>query len=137
VRGGVTDAISRMVNDTTVLAVGLTTLLSKALAQIGKGLAAFVMALVFDWRLTLVATVTAPLLYVVIRTISKKIRRASRKALESQADLYRASTEALQALRVVRCTRPRGTRASGSRGSTARASGRWSRRGCTGRLPAR
>ena len=102
VRRGVTDAISRMVNDTTVLAVGLTTLLSKALAQIGKGLAAFVMALVFDWRLTLVATVTAPLLYVVIRTISKKIRRASRKALESQADLYRASTEALQALRVVK-----------------------------------
>ncbi len=102
VRRGVADTISRMVNDTTVLAVGLTALLSKAIAQIGKGAAALVMAFVFDWRLTLIALVTAPVLYGVIRTISRKIRRASRKALESQADLYQASTEALQALRVVK-----------------------------------
>lgn len=102
VRRGVADVISRMVNDSAVLAVGLTAVLSKAVAEVGKGVAALVMAFVFDWRMTLVALVTAPALFAVIRTISKKIRRASRKALESQADLYQASTEALQALRVVK-----------------------------------
>lgn len=99
---GVADAISRMVNDTTVLAAGLTALLSKAIAQIGKGLAGLVMAFVFDWRMAGIAIFTAPALYLVIRIISRKIRRASRKSLESQADLYDASTEALQALRVVK-----------------------------------
>ncbi len=99
---GVADAISRMVNDTTVLAVGLTALLSKAIAQIGKGIAGLVAAFFFDWRMAGIAILTAPALYLVIRVISRKIRRASRKALESQADLYEASTEALQALRVVK-----------------------------------
>lgn len=99
---GSSDAISRIVNDTTQLAGGLTALLSKAVAQILKGLGALVAALVLDWRLTLIAAVGAPVVAVIIRAIASRVRRASRKALESQSDLYGAASEAMRGLRVVK-----------------------------------
>ncbi len=96
------DAISRIVNDTNQLAQGLNAMLSKTVAQVTKGVAAFVAALVLNWPLTLAALIVAPLLYTVIRKLGKRIRRAARRALESQAGLYHAATEALQGLRVVK-----------------------------------
>ncbi|GAB4385703.1 MAG: lipid A export permease/ATP-binding protein MsbA [Phycisphaerales bacterium] len=101
-RSGASDAISRIVNDPQALGSGLTALLSKSLAQLTKGLAALFAALVIDWRLTLVSLVVAPLLYVVIRKLGKRIRRAARAALVSQAELYGAAAEAIQGLRVVK-----------------------------------
>lgn len=102
VAGGPTDAVSRIVNDTIALSAGFNTLLSKALAQLTKGLAALAVAFATDWRLASVALVVGGLLGVVIRKLGKRIRRASRAALQSQSELYRASVEALQGLRVVK-----------------------------------
>ncbi len=96
------DAISRIVNDTSQLAQGLNAMLSKTVAQVTKGAAAFIAAFVLNWQLTLAALIVAPLLYTVIRKLGKRIRRAARRALESQAGLYHAATEALQGLRVVK-----------------------------------
>lgn len=101
-RGGSSDAISRIVNDPQSLGVGLTALLSKSLAQLTKGVAALIAALVIDWRLTLVSLVVAPVLYTIIRKLGKRIRRAARAALISQAELYGAAAEAIQGLRVVK-----------------------------------
>lgn len=100
--GGASDAISRIVNDTAGLGQGLTALLSKATAQLLKGVAALLAALVIDWKLTAIALLVAPGLFFVIRRLGKKIRRASKRALVSQADLYLAANEALQGLRVVK-----------------------------------
>lgn len=102
VRDGTSDAISRIVNDTTALAGGLNALLSKAVAQIVKGIAAFAAALFLNWKIALAAMVVAPLLATIIRRIAKVIRRASRRALEKQADLYAAAAESLEGLRVVK-----------------------------------
>ena len=99
---GASDLINRIVNDASSLAGGFTALLSKAVAQISKGVAAFVAATIIDWRLTLAACVVAPVLAVIIRTLGKKIRRASRAALEMHALLLRSAGETLQGLRVVR-----------------------------------
>lgn len=99
---GPSDTISRIVNDTVAVGGGLSALLSKALAQATKGAASFVAALIIDWRLTLVSLIVAPLLYTVIRKLGKRIRRASRAALEQQSGLYAAAAEALQGLRVVK-----------------------------------
>lgn len=96
------DAVSRVVNDTAHLAQGLNALLSKAVAQVTKGLGALLAALILNWPLTLAALVIAPLLVTVIRKLGKRIRRAARGALESQAGLLHASTEAMQGLRVVK-----------------------------------
>lgn len=99
---GPSDTISRIVNDTVAVGGGLSALVSKALAQATKGVAGFTAALIIDWRITLVSLVVAPLLYTVIRKLGKRIRRASRAALEQQSGLYAATAEALQGLRVVK-----------------------------------
>ena len=102
VASGAADPISRVINDTEALQAGFSSLLSKAVAQITKGIGAFIAALVINWQIALAASITAPLLAVVIRKLGKRIRRASRSALASRADLFRASTEAVQGLRVVK-----------------------------------
>jgi ABC-type multidrug transport system fused ATPase/permease subunit len=102
VAGGTSDMVSRIVNDSSALGAGFTALVSKALAQSLKGFFAFVAAIIFDWRVVLVAVPLALVLGVVIQKLGKRIRRASRSALESQAGLYGAASEALQGLRVVK-----------------------------------
>lgn len=102
VAGGPSDAISRIVNDSSRLADGLTVLTSKAVLQVFKGVAGLAVALVFDWRVTVAALVVTPGLYHVIRKLGKRIKRYSGAALESQAGLYQAAAESLQALRVVK-----------------------------------
>ncbi len=100
--GGPSDSISRIVMDTAAIGAGFTSLLSKAVAQVTKGVAAFFGAVLIDFRLTAVALLVAPVLYTIIRKLGKRIRRASRGALDSQASLYGAASEALQGLRVVK-----------------------------------
>jgi len=100
--GHTSDTISRIIVDARTLENGFNALTGKAVAQVTKGLAAFAAALLIDWKLTLTALVVAPLLFTVVRKLGKRIRRASRKALAAQADLLNASTETLQALRVVK-----------------------------------
>jgi len=100
--GRTTDTISRILIDARTLEHGFTALTGKAVAQLTKGIAAFAAALLIDWKLTLTALFVAPVLFTVVRKLGKRIRRASRKALKSQADLLDASTETLQALRVVK-----------------------------------
>jgi subfamily B ATP-binding cassette protein MsbA len=99
---GPTDAISRVVNDTESLAAGFVAMLSKAVAHILKGIVALLVAFLTNWQLALVALVVMPILGTIIRKLGKRIRKASGRALSSRADLYRASTEALQGLRVVK-----------------------------------
>jgi ABC-type multidrug transport system fused ATPase/permease subunit len=99
---GPTDAISRIVYDTATLGAGLNAMVSKAVAQASKGVVAACAAFYYDWRVAAVAIPTAPILATIIRRLGKKIRRASRTALEGQAGLYKRSTEALVGARVVK-----------------------------------
>jgi ABC-type multidrug transport system fused ATPase/permease subunit len=102
VAGGTTDRVSRIVGDTAALETGFNSLLSRALAQLTKGVAALVAAVVIEPWLTLSAIPVAFVVYRIIRTFGKRIRRASRSAMQSQALLYGAAVEALQGLRVVK-----------------------------------
>lgn len=99
---GPTDAISRVVNDTEMLGLGLVAMLSKAIAQITKGVAALIAAFFIHWQLALTAVIVMPLLAAVIRKLGKRIRRASTQALSARAGLFRVATESLQGLRVVK-----------------------------------
>ncbi len=99
---GPSDVVSRIVYDTANLGAGFNALLSKALAQASKGAAAMTVALYLDWRVALIALAIAVPMFILLRKIGKKIRRASRKALESQSGLYLAASESLSGLRVVK-----------------------------------
>ncbi len=99
---GQSDAISLVVNDTEMLGLGLVAMLSKAIAQVTKGVAALIAAFFIHWQLALAAIVVMPIIATIIRKLGKRIRRASGQALSARAGLFRASTEALQGLRVVK-----------------------------------
>jgi len=99
---GSADATSRIVNDPQQLGAGFAALISKGVAQVSKGVFSFVAAIVIDWRMTGITLLVAPGMYLVIRSLSKRIRRASRAALKKQALLYGAANESLQGLRVVK-----------------------------------
>ena len=97
-----TDAISRIIRDTNMLRRGFTALLSKAVAQMTKGLAGLAVAIMVEWRITLITLVVAPVVFVVIRKFGKVIRRSANLALSRSALLLGAVTESIQGLRVVK-----------------------------------
>jgi subfamily B ATP-binding cassette protein MsbA len=99
---GPSDAISRIVYDTATLGSGLNAMVSKAVAQVSKGIVAVVVAFYYHWLISVIAICVAPILATIIKRLGKKIRRASRTALEGQAGLYKRSTEALMGARVVK-----------------------------------
>jgi ABC-type multidrug transport system fused ATPase/permease subunit len=101
-RQGPTEFTSRVLRDTGELRTGFETLTSKTLAQITKGAAAFLAALIFDWRLVLVALVAGPVLGIALRKTGKSIRRGSKGALEASEVLLRTTNESLQGLRAVK-----------------------------------
>lgn len=102
VLGGPSDAISRIMQDTAAISGGFNALLSKAVSQVAKGLGALIAAFFVDWRLAALALAVGPVLFVIIRKLGKRIRRASKAALVAQSGLYHAAAESLQGLRVVK-----------------------------------
>jgi ABC-type multidrug transport system fused ATPase/permease subunit len=101
-RQGPTEFTSRVLRDTNDLRGGFESLTSKTLAQVTKGLAALIAAMIFDWRLVLVSLVVGPLLGVVLRKTGKSIRRGSRGSLEAGELLLRSTNESMQGLRAVK-----------------------------------
>jgi len=102
VRRGPAEFTSRILRDSTEVQQGLVALTSRAVAQVTKGSAAFMAALWFDWRLTGVAVIVAPLMGLVLRKFGKRIRRAAKGALERQEALLRVTNESMQGLRSVK-----------------------------------
>jgi len=102
IRRGPAELVSRVNKDSVELQRGFLALTSKALAQLTKGCAAFLAAVWFDWRLTLVAILVSPPLALILRKFGKRIRRGTRGALKAQEDLLRTSTESVQGLRAIK-----------------------------------
>lgn len=102
VRGGATDVVSRLVNDTNQLTSGFTQLLSRAMIQTVKGIAGLIAAFSFNWLVTVSAIFAVAPLFVVIQQLGKRIRRASGAALNSQGEMLGVATQAVQGLKVVK-----------------------------------
>ncbi|MCA9292440.1 MAG: ABC transporter ATP-binding protein [Phycisphaerales bacterium] len=100
--GSSADTISRIVNDANTLNRGFSALTSQVVAQLTKGIAAAIAAFVIDWRLSLVTLAVAPVLFFVIRTLGKRIRRGSKRAMKGQAKLLESATEAMFGFRVMK-----------------------------------
>ena len=96
------DHASRAMFDTGVLARGHLAVLGKALPEILKGLAAVIVALWLDYRLTLLALIAAPLSGVVLYKFGRIIEKASRRALQQQAGMLKTVNEVLGALHVIK-----------------------------------
>ncbi|MAD78073.1 MAG: hypothetical protein CMJ51_01715 [Planctomycetaceae bacterium] len=101
-RRGAAELVSRINKDSMSLQGGMLALTNRSVAHVTKGGAAFAAAIWFDWRLTLFALVIAPVLGGVLRALGRRIRRATRAALEAQEDLLRVSNESIQGIRAVK-----------------------------------
>ena len=100
--GRSSDALSRIINDTELLMTGFLALIGKTVVQMSRAVVGLIVAFAIDWRLSLVALVATPVLYVVTRKLGKRIRRASRGALRARSELLNIASESLQGLRAVK-----------------------------------
>ncbi len=99
---GVSDSMSRFIQDTGELGRGQVTLFGKTLVEPAKAIGALAMAMMISWKLTLLAMVAGPPSYWLIRKFGKRMKRASRRALESWADMIAVLEETLNGIRVVK-----------------------------------
>ena len=69
---GSSEFVSRIIRDAEALQVGLMVLMGKSVSQLTKGVAAFVVACIFDYRLVIVALLVFPILAITLHRIGKK-----------------------------------------------------------------
>ena len=101
-KNGVTDAISRVVQDTVQMRTGYVTLFGKSIQEPLKAVALVVGAILIEWQVVAAAAVGAPISYLVVRVFGKKMRKAAKKALVSSSRMMSILEETLFGLRVVK-----------------------------------
>ncbi len=99
---GTSDTMSRFVQDPAELSRGQVTLFGKTLVEPGKAVASVGMAMVFSWKLTLVAMVAGPPAFFLIYRFGRRMKKVSRRALESWSGLLGVLEETLTGIRVVK-----------------------------------
>ena len=102
VREGPSEYISRLIRDAAALQQGLNALMGKSVAQITKGVVVLVVAIIFDWKIVVIAVVVGPLLAIILRKLAKRVRRGSRGSLAAQQEMLKQSTEIMHGLRAVK-----------------------------------
>jgi subfamily B ATP-binding cassette protein MsbA len=99
---GTSDAISRMIGDVNGIGKGIKVFLGKELQEPMKALFLVIMAFAINWQLTLLFLLSAPVVLFIFSFFGKRIRKYSRKTLQSTAALLGKLQEAISSLRVVK-----------------------------------
>ena len=99
---GSSDLTSRLVQDAQGLETGFKTVLGQSIQEPIKAAMYFGLALWSDWRLTLFIVLFAPVMVAMIRKFGKKMRRASRKALQNSSTMLGQIDATLAGIRVVK-----------------------------------
>jgi ABC-type multidrug transport system fused ATPase/permease subunit len=99
---GSSEFVSRIIRDAEALQVGLMVLMGKSVSQLTKGIAAFIVACIFDYRLVLIAILVLPILAITLHKIGRRVSKGTKASLEAQQDLLRISSESIQGLRAVK-----------------------------------
>ena len=96
------DLISRLVNDVTVLSSQVVGVLQDLIQSPFEIVAAVATSFLIDWQLTLTFFFVIPLLAIPMQVMSRKIRKASRRAQEKRADISSVLVETLTGVEVVK-----------------------------------
>lgn len=99
---GTSDVTSRLVQDAQGLQDGFKTVLGQSIQEPIKAAMALGLALVLSWKLTLFIVLFAPIMLVAIRKFGKKMRRASRAALQNSSTMLGQIEGTLIGIRVVK-----------------------------------
>ncbi|HZN66768.1 MAG TPA: ABC transporter ATP-binding protein [Tepidisphaeraceae bacterium] len=99
---GASDVTSRLTQDAQELAQGFKTVLGQSIQEPIKAGLAFGLAVWVSWKLTFFIVVFAPLMFLIIKKLGKKMRRASRKAMVNSASMLGQIEGSLIGIRVVK-----------------------------------
>jgi ABC-type multidrug transport system fused ATPase/permease subunit len=99
---GTSDVTSRLVSDADNLQDGFKTVLGQSIQEPIKALMAFAVALYLSWQLTIFIVAFSPIMALIVRKFGKKMRRASRAALQSSAVMLGQIEGTLMGIRVVK-----------------------------------
>jgi len=105
-RGGGAEASSRLIQDAFALQEGIQTLFGKVVTEPLQAAAmlllAIILALQIDARILLIALFIGPAMAILIRKFASRMRRATKKQLQSAARILDILQESLAGLRVVK-----------------------------------
>jgi ABC-type multidrug transport system fused ATPase/permease subunit len=101
---GTADVTSRLTQDCQILQDGMKTVLGQFVQEPIKAAFSFGLALTLDWRLTIFIVVFAPVMVVTMRKFGKKMRRASRAAMQRSSVMLEQVEASLQGIRVVKAS---------------------------------
>ncbi len=99
---GTSDVTSRLVQDTANLQDGFKNLLGPSVQEPIKVVMAMTLALLISWKLVLFIVLFAPVMGVLMKKFGKKMRRASRKQMQSSAVMLGQLEGTLMGIRVVK-----------------------------------
>lgn len=98
---GTSGLMSRFTYDSEQLAQGITLLGGRVIREPLKCLACMILALIINWRLTLLSICFIPLLGLFLNEFGKMLKRASRRMMESMSQIYKVLEESFSGLKVV------------------------------------
>ena len=101
---GTSDVTSRLVNDASILQDGFKQVLGQSVQEPIKAIMALGLALLLSWRLTVFIIIFAPFMYLIVKKFGKKMRRASRAALQSSSVMLGQLESTLMGIRVVKAS---------------------------------
>lgn len=97
--------MSRFTYDVQQLAVGLIVVGSKAMIEPLKAVFCIACAFSLNWRLTTLSFICVPIAALLFAQLGGRLKRASRRQMESMSRVYRALIEPLQSFAVVQAFR--------------------------------
>jgi subfamily B ATP-binding cassette protein MsbA len=99
---GTSDVTSRLVGDSQNLQEGFKNVLGSSIQEPLRAAGFFTLALLLSWKLTLVIVLFAPIMAAAIKKFGKKMRRASRAAMQRSSDMLGQIEGTLTGIRVVK-----------------------------------
>jgi ABC-type multidrug transport system fused ATPase/permease subunit len=99
---GSSDVTSRLVQDAQGLQDGFKTVLGKAIQEPINAAMALGLSFYVSWKLTAFIVIFAPVMGILIKRFGKKMRRASRKAMEESSEMLGQVEATLAGVRVVK-----------------------------------
>ena len=96
------DAVSRIVRDTSVMGKAIKIMLGKALREPLNAMFMLGCAMLLNWQLTLIFLCAAPLVFGLLAGFGRKIKRATKKSLVVSSQMLGKLQETMSALKVVK-----------------------------------
>ncbi|WP_437185864.1 ABC transporter ATP-binding protein [Planctomicrobium sp. SH668] len=98
---GPSGLMSRFTYDAEQLSQGITLLGGRMIREPLKCIACMVLAIYFNWRLTLLSLIFIPLLGLFLSRVGWMLKRASRRMMESMSQIYKVLEETFDGIKVV------------------------------------